>query len=236
MSRTEARGDLGQPVTPLTDEAQHRRRLGRVAEVVAQQARRLVVQHPERAQDERPDGGVEIPVVGRQLPVSRDAPPDGVGLDGVRRVREPERLRDPPHRERPDPEDLGRAPVKGSAAIQREDGPSRRLLPEAVEKRGPLRIADLIEGGQQSGDLGREARPLESAFAIVPHPVDGAPRGEDLAQQPRLPAATAPVQHAERARAGGAQAPKPRRLFRSVHEREPRHPLPAQEFCRSSIM
>ncbi len=79
----------------LADQAEDRRRLGSVAHVVEQQARRLFEEHAERAEDERSDRRRQVWMVAGQLPVARRPAPDRIGFDCALRSRRVERLFDP---------------------------------------------------------------------------------------------------------------------------------------------
>jgi hypothetical protein len=70
-------------VATLADQPQDRRGLGRVTEVVQEQTGGLFVENSERAQDQGPDGRCKVRMIAGQLPVARDATPDGVGLDSL---------------------------------------------------------------------------------------------------------------------------------------------------------
>ena len=68
-------GDLGDALATLTDQAHDRVRLSCVPHIVQEQTRRLIVKDPEWAQDEVTNRTIEIWVLCRQLPVSRNSSP-----------------------------------------------------------------------------------------------------------------------------------------------------------------
>ena len=64
-----------------SDQAQDGRRLGGIAKVIEQEARRLFVEDAERIENQIPSGRLQIGVILGQLPVSRDSAPGRIGLD-----------------------------------------------------------------------------------------------------------------------------------------------------------
>ena len=167
-------GDLREAMASRSDEGEERAGLRHLANIVEQQRSRLVVEHAQRGKRKLANRRSEIPAVGRQLPVPRDAAPDRIGLDGSSVVRRPQRSLDPARVQGTDAQDLGRAPEEGRGAVEDEalHRPLRRagqdevsssrsavekLLQEARDLRGRGdESRQLVQGEDQAGPGGAE--------------------------------------------------------------------------------
>jgi hypothetical protein len=147
----QTRGDLGDPVAALTDQAQDRGRLGGVAHVVEQQARRLLEEDAQGAENEGANRGRQIRMIPCQLPITRRPTPDRIGLDGALGRLQVQRLFDPAGGQGRDLEDLAGAAEERRRAV--EDEPLHHALggagQEEMDAAFALAVQNLLEQARQ---------------------------------------------------------------------------------------
>ena len=82
-----------------------------------------------------------------------------------------------------------------------EDQRRSRLgfVPETGTERVPIGIVHPVKLREEPGDLRGQARSLKGALSLVAHIVDGPLLRQDFTQEPRFAAATAAIQHSQRA-------------------------------------
>jgi hypothetical protein len=105
-------------VTTLADQSEDRRGLGRIAQVVEEQARGLFIEDSSRAQDQGPDGRRKVRMIPGQLPIARDAAPDRVGLDRLGGIVQVEGALNPTGPEGCDLEEIPRTAEQRRRAVQ----------------------------------------------------------------------------------------------------------------------
>ena len=112
--------DLGEAVAARADERQDRVGLRDLAQVVEQEAGRLVVEDAEWREDQGSHGSMKLTGIRRELPVARHAAPHREGLDRPRPVTQAEGRARPARPQGPDPEHLGRAAEQGRRSVENQ--------------------------------------------------------------------------------------------------------------------
>jgi hypothetical protein len=151
-------------VTALADQAEDRRGLGRVTQIVEEQPRGLFIEDPERAQDQRPQGRRKVRMIAGQLPVAWDTAPDGVGFHRLDGVGQGKGALNPTGPEGSDLEDFPSTAEQRRRAIQRQalHQPLRGAREEQME--APLRVpidVSLQHARKLAGDGGQGRKLVE---------------------------------------------------------------------------
>src|SRR5262249_45976045 len=107
---------------------------------------------------------------------------------------------------------------QGRKLVQDQRRPGSGLAPEAGEEGIPAWVSYPVKPREEAGDLRRQARSLEGSLPLVAHIVDGPLPRQSLAQEPRLAAGPAAIQHSKRALSALYQPRQACGLFVAVKE------------------